>query len=299
MSSSDSSPSAVSTPYVDPATGDRRMLIAGLVLGFLGLIAVGIIIFWTLRLKAPQFYTLEDPEHSSSSPSDDGGVKRHISVKAGLKRKATGKLLDRNHIAAKITPFGSNVHTPGENMRIASRLPNGAWQFSEPNAGVLTSERVEQLGSPTGSTFTRRRPSQDLLAMGGSLSPGFGLAAGSSVSVDSYHTNHSNGSYVSHSSRAPLLSSEIPDSRLTLNLDSNDRDAKSSPRPSMTKKEEAAASSWMAEPEYVEMPPPAYGSSPAYDSGVGYGAGYGVGVGYGGYEHREYEREQERWGRER
>ncbi|ESK85480.1 hypothetical protein Moror_10117 [Moniliophthora roreri MCA 2997] len=291
-----------SEPYVDPAAGDHRMLIAGLVLGFLGIIAVGIIVFWTLRLKIPsESYS---PETLTTSTSN---IQRQASMKSSLKRKATGRLLDRNHIAAKITPFGHDTSQDartGENMRIATRLPNGAWSFTESGVkGSLTIERVEE-------EVRSVRASMDMLRggaasgyggdYGGSLVPGFGLPPPSpSVESSSYHTVHTNHSQV------PLLNSDIPDSRLTLPLDST-RSHEGSTTTHTThtstynsKAAEAAHhnNKWMEEPDYVEMPPPAYGSSPAYHD-MGYGAGYG---GWGtGFEsqnqnQREEERERDRW----
>ncbi|CCM06041.1 uncharacterized protein FIBRA_08287 [Fibroporia radiculosa] len=46
--------------------------------------------------------------------------------------------LDLSHPACRVTPFGSPsgdtsyfVHEPGVNMRVAHRLPDGGWEFSE------------------------------------------------------------------------------------------------------------------------------------------------------------------------
>ncbi|KAG6829021.1 hypothetical protein H0H92_005929 [Tricholoma furcatifolium] len=79
----------------------------------------------------------------------------------------TGKSLSQHHPAAQITPFGSFGgetprfrHTPGSDMRIAIRRPDGAWLFSNPHDpfspyGV---SEIDILPSPLSSTASLSSP---------------------------------------------------------------------------------------------------------------------------------------------
>ncbi|KAG5644310.1 hypothetical protein DXG03_008728 [Asterophora parasitica] len=72
-----------------------------------------------------------------------------------------GTRLDRSHPAARITPFGHPGgetprfnHTPGSDMRIATRRADGAWDFADPR-GPFTPTGVGELDvcpSPSSST---------------------------------------------------------------------------------------------------------------------------------------------------
>ncbi|KAK0212086.1 hypothetical protein DFS33DRAFT_1278959 [Desarmillaria ectypa] len=118
MSSTDSSSSSSSTATVSasPSSTDKRPLITGVTLASIALIVIAIILFFMFRRPK-----------SSSSGSDDYIFSRRDTV------------VDRSHIASRITPFGAPggetpqfVHTPGSNMRIANRRSDGAWTFSDP-----------------------------------------------------------------------------------------------------------------------------------------------------------------------
>ncbi|KAF9461852.1 hypothetical protein BDZ94DRAFT_790607 [Collybia nuda] len=124
--------------------GDGRTNIVGIVLGVAGLFIVCIIVYTTWRLK----------RRRSAGAADDpsfGDPQKH------------GTVLDRAHPAARITPFGSPEgetprfkHTPGADMRIAVRRPDGAWQFSDPRtpfAPIGVSE-LDVLPSPSPSSFS-------------------------------------------------------------------------------------------------------------------------------------------------
>jgi hypothetical protein len=88
--------------------------------------------------------------------------------------------MSSTHPASRITPFGSAgeespkfgefclimtlptiserdvVHTPGSNMRIANRRPDGVWEFADPN-GPFTPAGISDLDlSPSSSFFSRK-----------------------------------------------------------------------------------------------------------------------------------------------
>jgi hypothetical protein len=74
----------------------------------------------------------------------------YITYRQSRKRRRAGSIatgpyhgivVDKDHPAAIVTPFGSSagegprfLHTPGSDMRIAVRRPDGAWQFSSPRS---------------------------------------------------------------------------------------------------------------------------------------------------------------------
>ncbi|KAG6834677.1 hypothetical protein H0H93_008086 [Arthromyces matolae] len=85
--------------------------------------------------RGPSFTNLDDPESFTSPPR---------------RRK-----LDFHHPATHISPYGSHVgealrfqHTPGSDMRIATRRPDGAWQFSDPSSPFTPSGVSELDSSP-------------------------------------------------------------------------------------------------------------------------------------------------------
>jgi hypothetical protein len=93
----------------------RGIFVAIIVLVISGIILVGFIIYITVRLK-------------KRGPGDSGPYE--------------GTAVHPEHLAAQITPFGAGgphigrniprfIHTPGENMRIAFRQPDGAWHFAD------------------------------------------------------------------------------------------------------------------------------------------------------------------------
>ncbi|KAG7091515.1 hypothetical protein E1B28_010543 [Marasmius oreades] len=298
-------------------SSDRRLLITGLTLGLIGLIAVFIIIYWTLRLKIPQSIpTLADPESlptRRSSPKSALNSSSSSSSKGGnLVRKATTTLssfsnnLNTRHnklnFPAKITPFGSSnddqhsqkpkfIHIPGQNMRIATRLPNGAWTFSEPDVRTnrrsmawstfdgggsgrqsgfgfgstsgtgyrgIDASSVSQV-SPTSSTFFSHKPR----FLGG---PGIAAAAGSGLAVESSLSVNTQGLPVSSlSSPSPYSADSHSTSPLIPHYDlglgpvtcasnENPFDSPVTEQMQMKEKEEEAQYGFQ-EPE---APPPAY-----------------------------------------
>jgi hypothetical protein len=41
------------------------------------------------------------------------------------------------HLASRVTPFGTrDAHQPGKNMRVATRRPDGAWDFTVPETPI-------------------------------------------------------------------------------------------------------------------------------------------------------------------
>jgi len=128
-----SSSSQATSPQTDP-----RVNVVGIVLGIIGIILVTAIIFVTIRMKRRG--SVDDIEGSR-----------------------IGRKLDRSHPAAKVTPFGSSGgetprynHTPGADMRIAVRRPDGAWHFSDPRAPFTPSgvSDLDVLPSPASYTST-------------------------------------------------------------------------------------------------------------------------------------------------
>ncbi|KAJ2922804.1 hypothetical protein H1R20_g14306, partial [Candolleomyces eurysporus] len=108
--SSSSAPADLITPK-----HDRRILSVIVVLSIAGAFVVAGIIWYTIRLK-----------RRSRRPMSAGPFQGTA-------------ILDRRHPAAQITPFGGSLnapsfnHTPGQDMRIAVRRPDGAWHFSDPS----------------------------------------------------------------------------------------------------------------------------------------------------------------------
>ncbi|KAE9383920.1 hypothetical protein BT96DRAFT_1008628 [Gymnopus androsaceus JB14] len=99
-----------------------------MILGILGAIGVGLILWWTMRMKP-------------KVPYEEEAISTR---RTNITRKSKSLHLAN---APKITPFNPLtsqdvagpcfVHTPETNMRIATRLSNGIWQFSEPQRGLL------------------------------------------------------------------------------------------------------------------------------------------------------------------
>jgi len=154
-SSSSTSSTPTQTSYAGPSqTTDKRVVAVGVSLGIIGFLAIVGIIFWVLRLRrrstgAQDATSLTDRNHQK--------YLRHTDV-------------DEQHPARRVVPFGSPegetprfVHTPGENMRIATRRPDGAWDFIEPG-GPLTPSGFRDTDSimppsPSSSVFTSRKDS--------------------------------------------------------------------------------------------------------------------------------------------
>ncbi|KAF9044743.1 hypothetical protein BDZ89DRAFT_1127780 [Hymenopellis radicata] len=119
---------------------DHRLLTAGVVMAVIGAILVAVIVLATVRFRRKQ---------AASSAWDDGG------------RRAT--VVDHGHLASRITPYASRelnpggdeprfVHTPGKDMRIATRGPDGAWVFSAPMKDFSPNGIGDLTPSPTTPT---------------------------------------------------------------------------------------------------------------------------------------------------
>jgi len=118
---------------------DHRILIVVIILGILATFLIAYIVYITMRLKRRQT--------SGENMGPYQGTATH-----------------QDHPAANITPFGAVgpdsggqiprfKHNPGEEMRIAIRLPDGAWHFTDsrtPFAPAGVSE-IDVAPSPTGS----------------------------------------------------------------------------------------------------------------------------------------------------
>ncbi|KAJ3904717.1 hypothetical protein F5879DRAFT_45844 [Lentinula edodes] len=161
MTSSTSSvaPASSSSSFDTDSGNSHRLAITGAVLGVFGIIGVGIILWWTLRMKPKVPYEEEAPStpvprpspHTASGSGVADALRRSLTLNRSLSNdigRSKSSNLNRNKsLAAKITPFNPDatiegdgprfVHTPGANMRIATRLSNGVWQFSEPVRGAL------------------------------------------------------------------------------------------------------------------------------------------------------------------
>ncbi|KAJ3835424.1 hypothetical protein F5878DRAFT_309581 [Lentinula raphanica] len=152
-------PSSSSSSFADDSgSNSHRLAAAGAVLGVLGIIGIGLIIWWTVKMKPKVPYEEEAPatpvppqmhanESSGSSPGIADALRRSLTLNGGGLGRSKSDLSQSKSLAAKITPFNPDsttdgdgprfVHTPGANMRIATRLSNGVWQFSEPVRGAL------------------------------------------------------------------------------------------------------------------------------------------------------------------
>jgi len=127
-----------STPQSAP-TNDTRTNVVAIVLAIVGLVVVAVVVYTTWRLK----------RRRSANPSDQLESSKH------------GIAIDQSHPAAMITPFGSLrdesprfKHTPGADMRIAVRRPDGAWHFTDPRDPFSPSgvSDIDVLPSPSSST---------------------------------------------------------------------------------------------------------------------------------------------------
>lgn len=92
---------------------NSRVLSVAIVLAVIGVLAIAGIVWYTMRLKNREKRPLSSGPFYGTS------------------------ILDRNHPATRIIPFGapSNApsfdYRPGEDMRIAYRRPDGAWAFGD------------------------------------------------------------------------------------------------------------------------------------------------------------------------
>lgn len=133
-----SSSSASSSASTSPASShDPRFIAVGVVLGIFGLILLVVILVFTLRVRKRQ-------------------------IKAGEKSAGPyhgAMVLDKSHPATKIRPFGTPVteghsfrHIPGQDMRIAIRRPDGAWDFADPSEPFTPYGVSDVCPSPTSAT---------------------------------------------------------------------------------------------------------------------------------------------------
>lgn len=140
--SSSSSPLPTSSDQAVPQN-DARINIVGVVLGVAAALLIAGVIYTTLRMKRRRSTTTNvDGSESFVSPP-------------------LGTSVDHYHPAARITPFGSPggetprfKHTPGADMRIAMRRPDGAWHFADPRSPFTPSgvSEIDVLPSPSSST---------------------------------------------------------------------------------------------------------------------------------------------------
>lgn len=112
-------------------------MIVGIILGVVAVLVIGGIVCVTMRSKRRQLNT-EDlgPFH--------------------------GTVIDRDHPAAKIMPFGSASrespryhNNPGSDMRIAIRRPDGGWDFADSGA-PFTPQGVSELDVTPSPSSSRR-----------------------------------------------------------------------------------------------------------------------------------------------
>ncbi len=162
VSASASASASASSSATSSPSHDSQGAITGAVLGIVGLVLLAGIVFITLRVRrrrAGDGETVIGPFHGTA-------------------------LLDKDHPAAKIVPFGtpgteahlfrtfvfsflqdarlSRVagHTPGRDMRIAIRRPDGAWDFTDSSQPFTPTGVSDICPSPMSSTATLISSSQ-------------------------------------------------------------------------------------------------------------------------------------------
>ncbi|KAF8883250.1 hypothetical protein BD779DRAFT_1540295 [Infundibulicybe gibba] len=128
------SPTPTPSP-APPSSSSSNHTVIGAVLGIVCFLVLGVVVFAVLRLRRRR-----PSEHDSKS--------------------FTPSAIDLNHPASHITPFGSPTvetprfhHTPGSEMRIATRRADGAWLFADPQA-PFTPSGVSDLESSPASSYT-------------------------------------------------------------------------------------------------------------------------------------------------
>jgi len=133
------SPTPTPSPTPPPSGSSGNHTVIGVVLGIVGILVLGVVVFAVLRLRRRR------PSEHDSKPF-------------------TPSVIGLNHPATRITPFGSPAvetprfrHTPGAEMRIATRRPDGAWQFADPEA-PFTPSGVSDLESSPASSHTTLPP---------------------------------------------------------------------------------------------------------------------------------------------
>ncbi|KXN82439.1 hypothetical protein AN958_02558 [Leucoagaricus sp. SymC.cos] len=138
-SASSASASASSSARTSASSHDPRNVVVGCVLGIVGLILLVGILILTLRVRRRQ----KSARNSVMQPFHGSAV------------------LDKRHPAARIVPFGTPGaeghyyrHTPGKDMRIAIRRPDGAWDFTDPNQPFTPNGVTDIVPSPVSSTAT-------------------------------------------------------------------------------------------------------------------------------------------------
>jgi len=145
-SSSSASPSATSLDADVAPSADPRLSAVIIVLGIVAAFLITFIVYITLRVKKREVSgdTL-DPSH--------------------------GTVMHQDHPAAHITPFGAAGpqsggrvprfgHTPGQDMRIAIRRPDGAWHFADSRTPFRPSgvSEIDVLPSPISTVGSRGFP---------------------------------------------------------------------------------------------------------------------------------------------
>lgn len=134
MSSSDyHTPSQSAT---ESSQNDTRVSTVGILLTVVGVLLIAGVVFMTLHMKRRRCPNNVNGANSFTSPP-------------------LGRVLESSHPAARISPFGSPgprfQHTPGSEMRIALRRPDGAWEFADPQTPFTSSgiSAPEALHSPS------------------------------------------------------------------------------------------------------------------------------------------------------
>ncbi|KAF9012733.1 hypothetical protein BDQ17DRAFT_1344528 [Cyathus striatus] len=114
----DTSASASATSLDATPKSDSRILAVVIILSVLGFLIISGVMYFTYRQSRRR--------------------RRAGSIAAGPYH---GFVVDKDHPAAHVTPFGAPggegprfLHTPGSDMRLALRRPDGAWHFSSPRS---------------------------------------------------------------------------------------------------------------------------------------------------------------------
>jgi len=150
-------PSAAPPPPIETEPPRQSVAILAVILGLVGGLCVLSLIIISNRTKCKK----PSPHTADEAITEPPSTPR-------------GRTISASHPAARITPFGSRQHpqfraslflhtllmsptyplpvehTPGSDMRVAVRLPDGSWDFTEPGQNLgLNASKVDLIAAPS------------------------------------------------------------------------------------------------------------------------------------------------------